>query len=263
MGARSGRAKPARPYRRTSGSPAAHRALWREIYEKTPHTELPWFDAGPSPPVVRAVEEGFLSPRWPVLDIGCGAGSNVLYLRQKGFESHGVDISPGAVRAANHRLKEAGFPPHRPGGGRALPRGPRGSVRGSDRPWLLPCPTGRPPGSLRERDRPDPPPRGALRAHLGRPGAHRTRRPTPSSVARGDRPGPRDAFPDPPDRVPSGVRGDRSPFLPRLADATLGSPAPAPLRGPRGRARSGIPRRAVSLEGTSRRSAGRWATAGG
>ncbi len=111
MGARSGRAKPARPYRRTSGSPAAHRALWREIYEKTPHTELPWFDAGPSPPVVRAVEEGFLSPRWPVLDIGCGAGSNVLYLRQKGFESHGVDISPGAVRAANRRLKEAGFPP--------------------------------------------------------------------------------------------------------------------------------------------------------
>ena len=96
---------------RETGSPAVHRAFWREVYEKTPHTELPWFDPGPSPPVVHAVEEGFLSPRWPVLDIGCGAGSNVLYLRQAGFESHGVDISPGAVRAANHRLKEAGFPP--------------------------------------------------------------------------------------------------------------------------------------------------------
>lgn len=38
-----------------------------------------------------------------MLDVGCGAGSNLLYLARAGFEAHGVDLSPGAVRAARAR----------------------------------------------------------------------------------------------------------------------------------------------------------------
>jgi 2-heptyl-1-hydroxyquinolin-4(1H)-one methyltransferase len=88
-----------------------HRESWAATYAETPYEELPWFHPDPSVQVVQAVEEGFLPPRVPVLDIGCGAGSNVLYLASKGFESHGIDISPGAIRAAHERAARAGLHP--------------------------------------------------------------------------------------------------------------------------------------------------------
>jgi 2-polyprenyl-3-methyl-5-hydroxy-6-metoxy-1,4-benzoquinol methylase len=34
------------------------------------------------------------------LDIGCGTGTNVLYLAEKGFDVCGVDISKVAIRKA-------------------------------------------------------------------------------------------------------------------------------------------------------------------
>lgn len=79
------------------------RALWKETYETTPYDALPWFDPEPSPSVVRAVQGGFLPRGGKVLDVGCGAGSNVLYLARHGYASHGVDLSPGAIQAAQER----------------------------------------------------------------------------------------------------------------------------------------------------------------
>ncbi len=50
---------------------------------------------------------------WPrgsaVLDIGCGAGSNVLYLARSGYRAHGIDLSPGAVGAARERARKLGL----------------------------------------------------------------------------------------------------------------------------------------------------------
>jgi SAM-dependent methyltransferase len=89
------------------GSSDEHRAQWRATYAETPYDELPWFDPGPSIGVRRAVEEGFLPMTGSVLDIGCGAGSNLLYLADLGYRVHGVDLSPGAVEAAQQRAKEA------------------------------------------------------------------------------------------------------------------------------------------------------------
>lgn len=91
------------------GSPVDHRSFWRSVYEENPYDTLPWFDAEPSPSVARAVSERFLMPPTAVLDIGCGAGSNVLFLARQGFESHGIDLSPGAVRAAQERAREEGL----------------------------------------------------------------------------------------------------------------------------------------------------------
>lgn len=91
------------------GISARHRASWKATYEETPYTELPWFDPDPSPQVVRAVAEKFLPPGAAVVDVGCGAGSNVLYLAREGFESHGVDLSPGAIRAAEQRARTEGL----------------------------------------------------------------------------------------------------------------------------------------------------------
>jgi SAM-dependent methyltransferase len=54
-----------------------------------------------------AVASGFLTKGSEVLDIGCGAGSNVIYLARNGFRAQGVDLSPGAVAAARSRAAEA------------------------------------------------------------------------------------------------------------------------------------------------------------
>jgi len=56
-----------------------------------------------------AVLEGFLPKGGEVLDIGCGAGSNVLFLAKKGYRAHGIDLSPGAVAAARARVSKSGL----------------------------------------------------------------------------------------------------------------------------------------------------------
>lgn len=93
---------------RRRASPPSHQAVWKEMYEHTPAEDLPWFSPGPSPPVERAVTAKFLAAGGAVLDIGCGAGSNVLHLARSGFQAYGVDLSPGAIRAAAARAKEVG-----------------------------------------------------------------------------------------------------------------------------------------------------------
>jgi SAM-dependent methyltransferase len=91
------------------GSSPLHRAVWRATYEKRPYDQLPWFESGPSPPVKLAVLEGFLPKGGEVLDIGCGAGSNVLFLAKNGYRAHGIDLSPGAVGAARARASKLGL----------------------------------------------------------------------------------------------------------------------------------------------------------
>lgn len=98
--------RPRSPLGRRGSSPR-DREAWRATYENTAYEQLPWFEPGPSYQVKLAVETGFLPSGADVLDIGCGAGSNILYLAQQGFHSHGVDLSPGAVAAARSRAEEA------------------------------------------------------------------------------------------------------------------------------------------------------------
>ncbi|MGP8072951.1 MAG: class I SAM-dependent methyltransferase [Thermoplasmata archaeon] len=83
--------------------PAAARALWTRTYGETSYRKLPWFSPDPFPALVRAVEDGWLIPPGPVLDVGCGAGSNVLWLAAHGFRATGIDIAPGAIAAAESR----------------------------------------------------------------------------------------------------------------------------------------------------------------
>jgi SAM-dependent methyltransferase len=92
-----------RPTRRTVGLSSTDRAMWTRLYAKTSIQELPWFSPTPYPPLVRAVEAGWLKPPGPVLDVGCGLGSNVLWLTTQGFQTTGIDIAPGAVEAAESR----------------------------------------------------------------------------------------------------------------------------------------------------------------
>jgi SAM-dependent methyltransferase len=66
----------------------------------------PW-DTGVTPPEVRAYVEQSSVPPGRALDLGCGTGTNVVYLARRGWEVVGVDFSPRAVAAARRRARDA------------------------------------------------------------------------------------------------------------------------------------------------------------
>lgn len=69
----------------------------------------PRWDTGIVPPEV--VDFVAHHPPGRALDVGCGTGTNLLYLAQNGWQAEGVDFSWLAVQKARQRLREAGFTP--------------------------------------------------------------------------------------------------------------------------------------------------------
>ncbi len=64
----------------------------------------PW-DTGITPPeIVQLVEGGRIKPG-RAIDLGCGTGTNVIYLAQHGFEPVGVDGSARAIERARKKLR--------------------------------------------------------------------------------------------------------------------------------------------------------------
>jgi ubiquinone/menaquinone biosynthesis C-methylase UbiE len=64
----------------------------------------PW-DSGISPPELY----DFIAahPAGNALDIGCGSGTNIVTLANAGWQVTGFDFSPGAVRAAKRKVRNA------------------------------------------------------------------------------------------------------------------------------------------------------------
>jgi cyclopropane fatty-acyl-phospholipid synthase-like methyltransferase len=71
----------------------------------------PW-DSGVSPPELVAVVEGpdRLTPG-KALDLGCGTGTNSIFLAQHGWDTTGVDFVPRAIRMAQRKAKAAHVSP--------------------------------------------------------------------------------------------------------------------------------------------------------
>jgi len=67
----------------------------------------PW-DTGLTPPEVRDVAARRFPKAGRALDIGCGTGTNVVYLAQRDFSVTGIDVSRRAIAVARRRAKEAG-----------------------------------------------------------------------------------------------------------------------------------------------------------
>jgi cyclopropane fatty-acyl-phospholipid synthase-like methyltransferase len=82
-----------------------HRLLWNVAYL---FGRTPW-DTGITPPELHAVVESGRVQPGRALDLGCGTGTNVLYLAQHGFDTVGVDISSRAIAAARRKIKRAGL----------------------------------------------------------------------------------------------------------------------------------------------------------
>lgn len=71
----------------------------------------PW-DSGISPPELVSVVEGpDALPPGRALDLGCGTGTNVVYLAQHGWDATGVDLVRRALRRARERASGAGVSP--------------------------------------------------------------------------------------------------------------------------------------------------------
>ena len=67
----------------------------------------PRWDTSITPPEVVAVIEGAAAlPAGRALDLGCGTGTNVIYLAQHGWETIGVDFSPIAIQQARQKAKD-------------------------------------------------------------------------------------------------------------------------------------------------------------
>jgi SAM-dependent methyltransferase len=75
---------------------------WNESYASG--ESLPWDTGTPDPQLVEMVESGAIAPG-RALDIGCGTGTNAIFLAQHGFDVLGVDISEVAVERARAKAQ--------------------------------------------------------------------------------------------------------------------------------------------------------------
>jgi len=69
---------------------------------------MPW-DGGPRNELVELVESRRIPPS-RAIDLGCGTGSNAVFLAQHGFDVTGVDYSSAAIEKARERARAAKVP---------------------------------------------------------------------------------------------------------------------------------------------------------
>jgi cyclopropane fatty-acyl-phospholipid synthase-like methyltransferase len=65
------------------------------------------WDTGIVPPELVELIEGEHIASGAALDIGCGTGTNAIYLAQRGFDVLGVDVAHLAIRQARRKAKQA------------------------------------------------------------------------------------------------------------------------------------------------------------
>ncbi len=81
----------------------------RLFYDLMYRFQSPPWDTGVTPPeVVAFVEKD--QPRGRALDLGCGTGTNSVYLAQHGLSVVGVDFANTAIATARAKARRAGVP---------------------------------------------------------------------------------------------------------------------------------------------------------
>jgi SAM-dependent methyltransferase len=77
----------------------SHERGWDGVYHRYPVRRLPWELDRPREVLVDLVESGGVEP-CEALDLCCGAGTNPVFLAEKGFDVTALDISDRAVELA-------------------------------------------------------------------------------------------------------------------------------------------------------------------
>ncbi|HTM56568.1 MAG TPA: class I SAM-dependent methyltransferase [Pirellulales bacterium] len=77
---------------------------WNDRYREG---NLPWDTGRPSSELQAVLSQNAIRP-CRALEIGCGTGTNSVWLAQQGFEVTGLDVAPLAVEQANKRAHAAG-----------------------------------------------------------------------------------------------------------------------------------------------------------
>ncbi|MBI4789545.1 MAG: class I SAM-dependent methyltransferase [Chloroflexi bacterium] len=80
----------------------------RWFFEFTYRLGKPPWDWGITPPEVVSEVEGGRVRSGRALDLGCGTGTNAIYLAQHGFQVVGVDFSSKAIDIARRKARTAG-----------------------------------------------------------------------------------------------------------------------------------------------------------
>jgi len=79
---------------------------WNESYRDG---NLPWDTGKPSSELLSVIRAHGIQP-CRALEIGCGTGTNSVWLAQHGFEVTGLDVAPLAIERAKERARAAGVP---------------------------------------------------------------------------------------------------------------------------------------------------------
>lgn len=77
---------------------------WDSHYRATPRPR--WDEGFPSSHLKAAVESGQVKPGRAVV-LGCGTGTNAIYLAKKGFDVTAIDIAPTALKLAEEKANQA------------------------------------------------------------------------------------------------------------------------------------------------------------
>ncbi len=81
---------------------------WNDRYRDG---NLPWDTGRPSSELQRVFSRNTIQP-CRALELGCGTGTNSVWLAQQGFEVTGIDVAPLAVEQAEKRAHAAGVKVH-------------------------------------------------------------------------------------------------------------------------------------------------------
>lgn len=82
----------------------AEQTRWEDRYQSG---DTPWDTGQPSKELQRTIQEVGIVPG-RTIELGCGTGTNAIWLAQQGFEVTAVDFSSLALEKARHKATEAG-----------------------------------------------------------------------------------------------------------------------------------------------------------
>lgn len=79
---------------------------WDDVYSKHSLAEIPWHSDKPDQELIDLIENSKIEV-YSTLIVGCGAGTDAIYLASKGCRITAIDVSHEAVRIARERAKKA------------------------------------------------------------------------------------------------------------------------------------------------------------